>query len=268
MLPPGKSYGLPAEADFDPRTSLAAPDCGEAVRFGGRRQQLVVLTEAEILVRRSRGQWNELEIDRKLAIRASCEVAAVAGEPVREVEHRVRGLRELQPFLDPDRRARVPPFPKRCSGRAQRPGHHEVVSGSCPGAARDTLRVTQGGDREKGLTGPGGVPAPDRHVRLRDAAVELEHSLDLGLGRQADADEKRLGAGSRGGEVADVDRGGAEPELPPGEALELKVDAFDERILRDDEPSAQLGGVMLRALDEPLPLELGQQSELAELRQL
>src|SRR4051794_8886740 len=106
MLPPGKSYGLAAEADFDPGTGLATPDRGESSRFGDRRQQLVVLAEAEILVRRSRGQRNELEIDRELAMRASCEVAGVDGEPVREVEHRVRGLREPQPFLDPDRRAR------------------------------------------------------------------------------------------------------------------------------------------------------------------
>ena len=43
------------------------------------------------------------------------------------------------------------------------------------------------------------------------------------------------------------------------------MDALDERVLRDDEP-LDLGGVVLDALREPAPLELGEQAELTRAR--
>ena len=39
---------------------------------------------------------------------------------------------------------------------------------------------------------------------------------------------------------------------------------LDERVLRDDE-AADLGGVVLDAVHEPTPLELGEEPELARL---
>ena len=44
------------------------------------------------------------------------------------------------------------------------------------------------------------------------------------------------------------------------------MDVLDERVLRDDEV-ADLRRVVLDALREPAPLELGQQADLTELRE-
>ncbi len=43
--------------------------------------------------------------------------------------------------------------------------------------------------------------------------------------------------------------------------------ALDERVLGDDEPTAELGGVVLDPGDEAAALELGEESELTELRE-
>ena len=45
------------------------------------------------------------------------------------------------------------------------------------------------------------------------------------------------------------------------------MDALDERVLRDDEPARELGRVVLDADDQPAPLELAQEAELAGLRE-
>ena len=56
---------------------------------------------------------------------------------------------------------------------------------------------------------------------------------------------RHSGVGARRGEVAEVDRGGAKAEIAPGDPVEPEVDALDERVLRDDEPAAELRGVVL-----------------------
>ena len=99
---------------------------------------------------------------------------------------------------------------------------------------------------------------------LVQACVELEHVIELRLGRQAERDEERDRIGSRGGEIADVDRGGARAELAPAQEVEAEVDALDERVLRHDEPVHE-GRVVLDPLGETPTLELGQQPELANL---
>ena len=76
------------------------------------------------------------------------------------------------------------------------------------------------------------------------------------------SERQRLRAGR--GEIAEVRRGCAEAEVAPRDEVEAEVHAFDERVLRDDEP-ADLRGVVLDALREPAPLELGEQAELAGL---
>ena len=42
---------------------------------------------------------------------------------------------------------------------------------------------------------------------------------------------------------------------------------LDERVLRDDEPSGQLRGVVLDPLRKPSLLELGEEAELTDLRE-
>ena len=45
------------------------------------------------------------------------------------------------------------------------------------------------------------------------------------------------------------------------------MDAFDERILCDDEVACELGGVVLDADDQAEPLELREEPELTALRE-
>jgi hypothetical protein len=45
------------------------------------------------------------------------------------------------------------------------------------------------------------------------------------------------------------------------------VDAFDQRVLGDDEPAFELRGVVLDSLCQPAPLELGEEAQLTELRE-
>src|SRR5206468_6485593 len=98
------------------------------------------------------------------------------------------------------------------------------------------------------------------------ARVELEHPLDLRRRRQSERDEEGDGIGSRGGEVADVDRGGARAQLAPAQEVEAEVDALDERVLGDDEPVHD-GRVVPDPLGESPALELREQPELADLRE-
>ncbi len=46
------------------------------------------------------------------------------------------------------------------------------------------------------------------------------------------------------------------------------MDAFDQRVLGDDEPTCQFGGVVVGAHDQAARLELAQEAELTGLREL
>ena len=119
-------------------------------------------------------------------------------------------------------------------------------------------------------TWPARVVSPPRtgDAGRGHALVELDDILQLDVARQRKRDEQRLRPRRRRSEVADVDRGGAEAELAPGEPVEPEVDALDERVLGDDEAAGELGGVVLGSLDQPARLELAQEAELARLREL
>ena len=54
----------------------------------------------------------------------------------------------------------------------------------------------------------------------------------------------------------------------PGDAVEPEVDAFDERVLGEDEPAGKLGRVVLGADDQPPSLQLAQETELTGVREL
>ena len=84
------------------------------------------------------------------------------------------------------------------------------------------------------------------------------------LARQPERDDQRERLRTAGGEIAEIDRRGAKPEVAPREQVEAEVHALDERVLRHDEP-VDLRRVVLDALREPAPLELGEEAELAGL---
>ncbi len=77
--------------------------------------------------------------------------------------------------------------------------------------------------------------------------------------RDSKRDDERDGLRARRGEVADVYGSSAEPELAPRQQVETKVHTLNERILGHDEP-IDLRCVVLDALHEPEPLELGEKS--------
>src|SRR5262249_56206550 len=71
----------------------------------------------------------------------------------------------------------------------------------------------------------------------------------------------------RRGQVAEVDRGRTEAQIPTGEHLRLEVDALDERVLGDHDVAADPRRVVGNPADESAALELAEQPELAEVGQ-
>ena len=178
------------------------------------------------------------------------------------------------------RRARARPSARRSGGRTYEPARNAapappsgpVTTSTSPGSAparpgTRSLRpsaVTEMSDR----AGRGRVAADDRHARLGDPLVERDHGRRLACSpAAARRDEQRLRNGARRGEVAQVDGGGAKPELAPADPVEAKVHALDERVLRDDEIRPEQRGVVLDADDQPAPFELREEPELTALRE-
>ena len=119
---------------------------------------------------------------------------------------------------------------------------------------------------EQHALGSARVSARDRHSRLVQALVQGQDVVELRLRGEGECDDERLGLGSRRGEVAEVDGRRPVAQLAPAEEVEPEVDVLDERVLRDDELT-NLRRVVLDALGEAAPLELGQQAYLTELRE-
>src|SRR5436190_3377247 len=267
MLPPAESYGLAIEPDFGAGAFYAVPDLGEATGLGCRGEQLEVLPERQVVAVRVARERNSLEVDDDPAPGALGDVSGVAGKTVREVDQSVGVARQLDAFLDPQRRAGVAALAERRARSAERPGDDEAVARPGAGAAGHALRAPDGGDGDQDRGRFGRVPATHRNTALRDPAVELEHVVELGRCWDTQADEQRLRPSAGSGEIADVDGGRSEAELPPRQPVEPEVHALDERVLCDDKPVAELSRVVVDLFGEAAALKLGQQAELAELRQ-
>ena len=177
----------------------------------------------------------------------------------------MRAGRELPALLEAERRPRVPPGAERRSPGAERPGHDQDVARprACPagnaGGAADRRHAQQE------PVGGGRVTADHGHACLAEALIQLHYVGDSRLGRRRKCDHEPFGLRAGRREVAEVDRSGAEPELAPGDPVEAKVDALDQRVLGDDAPSGQLGRVVLDPHREAALLELGEQAELADV---
>ena len=191
----------------------------------------------------------------------------VDGEAVRDVEQRVGDGRQLLPLGQADRRTCEPAVPERGARAAERSGDDEDVSGLGSRAARDALRAAERRHAQQRKLGAGRVAADDRDAGLVQPFVELEHVVDLRLGRHGERDDERLGVRARGGQVAEVDRRRAKAEIAPRDEVEPEVHALDERVLRDDEAVAELRRVVLDPLSQPAPLELGEEAQLTDLRE-
>jgi hypothetical protein len=150
---------------------------------------------------------------------------------------------------------------------AERAGDHEQVAGLCPSSAGNALCATDRSHAEIDAVRGGCVTAEHRDAGLRDPSVELDHIVELGLSWQPDADDQTFRLGAARSKVAEVDGGGAEAELAPGDPVEAKVDGLDERVLRNDPAISELRCVVLDSLRQPAALELGEQAKLPQLRE-
>src|SRR5512133_1279786 len=163
MLPPAQGYGVAVESDFDAATFLAASDLREAAGLECRGEQLEVFAEAEVVIARPGRKRHALEVDHDPTAGTLGDMTGVAGETVREVDHGVGVTRQLDPFLDPQRRAHEALFAEGRAGGAERAGDDDRVAGPRARTSRDTLRPAERGDREEHLCRLGCVAAADRH---------------------------------------------------------------------------------------------------------
>ena len=80
-------------------------------------------------------------------------MARVDGDPVRDVQQRVRGRGEPTPLLEPQRRRHVALLAERRAGGAERAGDDEQVAGPRARAARDALAAAERRDRDHDRSG-------------------------------------------------------------------------------------------------------------------
>jgi hypothetical protein len=86
--------------DFHSTSWFAPTDDRESAGLRRSGKQLIVLAEAQILVRRAGRERDPLELDHEPATGARGDVLRAAGKAVREIEHRVRLARQLDPLVD------------------------------------------------------------------------------------------------------------------------------------------------------------------------
>src|SRR6516164_7968515 len=99
-----------------------------------RRQELVVLAEAEVAERRVFGERHTLELDDAADSGAPREVPGVGRKPVGDIEHRVCRAREGATFRQAERGPDVRPTAEGSARSAQRAGYDEDVTGPRAGA--------------------------------------------------------------------------------------------------------------------------------------
>ena len=250
---------------LDALAFLAAADDVE-VRLGEGCEKLEVLAEAEVVDRGALGERDPIELDHAADPRTVRDVPGVAGNPVGDVQHGVCRLREAAPFLEPEGWPDIALVAERCAGGAEEAGHDQQVSrlGSC--TARDALGPAERSHGEDEDVGPGRVAAHDRDAGLRDPLVQLEQVVHACVRRRTERDYEARGLGARGGQVAQVDGRSAISEVTKGDPVAAKVHALHERVLGDDH-AVDLRGIVLDCAGKAAALQLGEEAELAEVRE-
>ena len=142
---------------------------------------------------RAVGERDALELDREAAARALGDVAGVGGEPVGDVEHRVRDRARAGA---PPRRgaagAREPPVAK--GGAARAPSGPVTTSrspGRAPAAAGDALRPAERGHAEAEPVGARRVAAANRTPASFSPSYSSSTSSTARLRRGAERDDQR-----------------------------------------------------------------------------
>src|SRR6185369_16796858 len=137
VLPPCQGYELSAEADFDALAVGATAEHREAKRVRRRREQLVVLAEAEVLDGHARDQRDVLEVELDPAARAGGEVAGVHRQPVGDIRQRVSDGAQPATFFEPERRPGLAALAEGSACAAERTGHDDGVARPRARAARN-----------------------------------------------------------------------------------------------------------------------------------
>src|SRR5438132_643336 len=120
---PGRELHRPAaEQELDSLALLAAADGREPTGLRQRRQELVVLAEAEVVGRGAGRERDAVELEHDPAARAFGDVPRIDSQTVGEVEHRVSLRGELLAFFDPQRRPDVAAFAESDAGSSERTG--------------------------------------------------------------------------------------------------------------------------------------------------
>ena len=95
--PSSELVRLPVEQQLDALARLTAADLHERAGVYDRRQQLVVLAEAEVVDRRAVRQRHAIEIDHETAAGPLGDMGCIARDPVGDVDERVRMRRQGLP---------------------------------------------------------------------------------------------------------------------------------------------------------------------------
>ena len=192
-------------------------------------------------------------------------MTGVSRDSVREIDQCVRGRGQAAAFLEPKRRARVALRTERGPGRSKRTGHDNRVARDGSSPAGHPLGTAERGHAQHQQLGGGRIAADHWDACLGEALIQLDYVGDGRIGSHREADDQALRLRSRGGEIAEVDRRGAEAEVAPRDPVEPEVHALDERVLRDDPAAGKLRRVVLDPPDEPAALELREQPELTQV---
>ena len=160
-------------------------------------------------------------------------------------------------LVEAERRPHVS-LPTKCgSGRSERAGDDEPLSRAGTAATRYPGGVPESCHRQHEALCAGRIAASNRHLRLGQAFVDLEHVFELNVRRRSESDDQSLGRRARGGQVAQVDGCRPPAEVAPRQPVEPEVNTLNERVLGDDQPPCELRRIVLDSLDEPPSLELG-----------
>ena len=151
---------------------------------------------------------------------------------------------------------------------AQRACDDEHVTGTSARTARHALARAKGGHGEEPGRSARGVSPDDRHTRLVQTLVELDHLLDLRIRGRAEADEQSLRLGPHRGEVAQVDRRGLVAEVAEGRPVEAEMDPLGEHVHGRHASSVEDRPLRVLARRQAAPLELPQERELTGCGQL
>src|SRR4051812_17811167 len=165
VVPTAQVVRLAVQREHDALALGAAADLAEGdlgVRRD-RREQLVVVAEAEVGDGRTLRTANVLELDLDSAAGAGREVGGVDREAVGDIEHRGGRLGEQHALFDTERRPDEAALAERGAGRSEGAGDDEAVAGLRSATPGHAGRAAERGDAQEEPLGARRVAADNRN---------------------------------------------------------------------------------------------------------